>query len=133
MESRLPASTAISARRQVTALDALGVALALGGGFVVSWLFANAYLVFGILIFALGIVSAMLVRRGKGWLVAATALWVGMQAVQIVFGAQHGLLANGEWWLEMVMMGLLIYAFAALPALVGATLANRFFGERPQK
>lgn len=126
METRLPTTT-VTTRRTVVWLDALGIALALGGGFVVSWMLANAFLPFFVLIFALGMASAMLVRWGRGWLVAATALWLGMQGVQFVYGVQHGKLANGEWWLDMVMVGLLIYAYAALPALVGATLATRVF------
>lgn len=126
MESQLP-TTATTTRRNVPWRDALGITLALVGGFVVSWLLASQFLLFFVLIFAVGVVSALLVRRGKGWLVVATALWLGMQGVQFAYGAQHGKLGNGEWWLDMLMVGLLIYAYAALPALVGATLATRVY------
>lgn len=125
-------SAAVAVRERLSALDVLGVVLAFGGGLAASFYlaFSSAYLAYGLMIFVVGAVSAMLVRRGRGWLVSATAVWLAMEVVQVIYGAQHSLLTNAEWWLEMVMIGLLIYAFAALPSLVGATIANRFFGTR---
>lgn len=131
METRLPATA--TARRQLTLLDGLVLALAFVGGFLISWFLSGQVLLWSALIFALGIGATLLFRRGQRWFPVATAVWLSFQVVDLIAGAQAGKLGNGEWWLDSVMIALLMYAFAALPALIGASLAPRVYHTKRER